>query len=79
MPKKVSLIYNPTNRDFSCFYDRENNRTPYIIKSKTITEMPIDVADHVKKHLADFVMNERTIKTNHEDELREVMKEISVD
>lgn len=73
-------LFNPLSRDFSVTYDINNDKHPitFTIPSFDVAEFDPVVADHIKKHLADAVLNERGVKTNWEADHKDVCKEIEL-
>lgn len=79
-PKEVA-VYNPSNEDFTTTYDINEDRNPvaYIAKAQEITFFSPIIAEHIKKHLANKLIQERGIKTNFQDEYDNLIKdELSV-
>lgn len=75
-------IFNPLLTDFSCQYDINGDRQPvtYVVPAGEIFYVDQEfLANHIKKHLATEIMNNRHVKTNYVDDYNEVIKEISVD
>lgn len=81
--KKYKEVYviNIDNEDFSITYDLKGNKEPelYEIKSLEIGKFPEPVAEHIKKHLAEKILNKRGVKTNYTDDLEKIINEISYD
>ncbi len=79
MEKKVPL-YNPLSTNFTTHYDINGDKNPvdFTIHANEIEYFDPVIARHMKKHLADAVLNERGIRTNAEDDLKAIMKEIEV-
>lgn len=75
--EKMVRIYNPNIRDFTVpFHGKKHT-----IHSLEIEPFPYSVAEHIKKHLATEVLNERGgVKSgsNHEDTMKAIYKEIEV-
>ena len=71
---KLTRIYNPDVEDFTVIY----HSAPVTIRALEIAEFNIHVADHIKKHLADHLLHKRGIKTNAEEDLKTIFKEIEV-
>lgn len=77
--ERKSHVYNPTNDDFTVTYDLGKDKpTPFTVKAGDIAEFPEFIANHVKKHLTNHIYNIRGRKNNSEDDLKEIMEEISV-
>ncbi len=70
-------VYNPDSDDFEITYDINEDKQPksYILRSREIDYFPPVIADHIKKHLADRLLNKRGVKTNHSDEHDQIIKE----
>ena len=71
---KAIRIYNPDIDNFTVNY----HGSPVTIRALEIAEFNADVANHVKKHLADHILNKRGVKSNVEDDLAGIFKEIEV-
>lgn len=73
-------LYNPSKEDFSVNYafEKENPKT-YTIHAGEIASFPSYLADHIAKHLSRYILGQRKIKTNYEDDLKEILKEILVE
>lgn len=67
-------IYNPDTEDFECWYDGQK----YITPSLEITQYKKHIANHIVTHLSNHLLNKRGVKTNVEDELKEIRQEILV-
>jgi len=74
LEKETLRIYNPDTEDFTVKF----NGVSYTIPALEIAEFPYFVANHIKKHLADLLLAKRGTKTNPEDDLKEIYKEIEV-
>ena len=72
--KKTARIYNPHTEDFTV----EFHGDPYTIHALEMDEYPLAIANHIKKHLANLLLQKRGIKTNVEDDLAAIYKEIEV-
>jgi len=54
-------VFNPSRFDFHCYYD---SKPLPLAKSLEVTRYELDyIGEHVKKHLVDFIMNERGISS----------------
>ena len=73
-------VYNPLTSDFSVTYDIKGNSQPetFTAKSLEITYFPNVVAEHIKKHLQNAVINERSLNPIIPSVRDEVWEEISV-
>ena len=73
-------VYNPLRNDFSVTYDVDGTGTPHTFTAigYQVTEFDEVVANHVKKHLANAIYDERGGTTNPEDDMRAIMKELTV-
>lgn len=75
--RKPKAIFNPSRDDFSVEYlDDENIPHTYTIKSMQLRSFPTYIADHIVKHLSQKIMWDKGIKTNPEDELKAIRREI---
>jgi hypothetical protein len=70
------LIFNPDTEDFTVNYNDGNGSKEYTIKALSIKLFPTDLADHIKKHLADKLYWKRGQKTNYEDDIKSIYQEI---
>ena len=72
-------IYNPDIDNFSVWYDKTGpNAKLYTINSMEIKEFDDQIANHIKKHLANKILHRRGIRDNAEDDLKRIYKEIEV-
>lgn len=72
-------LYNPLSDEFKCTYrDKDNKPVEYKMRPNEITYFDKHLADHMKKHLADAIINERGIRVNAEYDRVEIYKEIEV-
>lgn len=71
---KPKSIYNPDKEDFTASYANEDN-TPaeYTLHAGEIETYPTYLADHIAKHLAHKLVTTRGIKTNYEDDIKEML------
>jgi hypothetical protein len=78
--KKLNL-YNPLREDFSVTYDLKGDGNPelFTIPSKEIKTFEEPIASHVRKHLADAVLDKK-YKTGYAVDLQliEIKKEITI-
>lgn len=73
---KTSRIYNPDVDDFTYPYHGK----PYTIHALEMEEYPVEIANHLKKHLADHLLFKRGIGDIGTDEqLAKIYKEIEVE
>ncbi len=74
--EKKIFLYNPDTEDFTTRF----NGKPHTIRSLEIEPFSYDVANHIKKHLANHLYNKRGRKDglNPTDSLEEIKKEIEV-
>ncbi len=72
---KLVRLYNPDTDDFTCNWHGD----PYTIHALEMEEYPTPIADHLKKHLADYIFHKRGTKVNAEDDLKAIFKEIEVE
>jgi len=70
----ITPIYNPDIEDFTFAFNGED----YTAKSLEISRFPEHISNHLKKHLADRILNKRGVRTNVRDDLEEIYKEIEV-
>jgi hypothetical protein len=52
---QTKRIFNPTSDDFTVSYAG----VPYTILSHDMKEFPIEIADHVQKHLVTHILNKK--------------------
>jgi len=72
-------LYNPLTRDVKHLLRDDNNKQyEVVLKANEITYLPESEALRMEKHLATAIINERGVKTNHEDEFRDVLEEIRI-
>jgi hypothetical protein len=73
-------LFNPSKNSFSTTYDINGNGSPlmFTIDGLDFADFNDIVGEHMKKHLADFILNERGIKTNAFDDLDKIKREIEV-
>ncbi len=75
-------LYNPDTTDFKVKYDINADRNPktFVAKAQEISwHIPV-IAQHIKNHLADHLVNKRgSIKGNFELAKKKALKEIEVD
>lgn len=74
----IQRIFNPLLKDFSKMYDAGDGRKEYTVKAREISEFPTPIARHLKKHLIDFIMNEREVDPLDKASLSEIEREIEV-
>lgn len=68
-------VFNPSRNDFICKYD---NKLVPAAKSNQITRYEEDhIGLHVKKHLIDFIMNEREINSLDQVRRDKITQEVS--
>lgn len=73
--EKVKNIFNPDIEDFSCSYGGKS----YTIHALEIETFPFEIAEHIKKHLANHLLNKRGAKAgNPHDTIEAIKKEIDV-
>lgn len=72
-PKK---IFNPDTEDFSVMFALEKIPEKYTIRSRETLTFPTYLADHITKHLVQYIVLKRGVKTNYEDEYEKVKKEV---
>lgn len=68
-------VFNPSRYDFHCNYD---NKPLPPAKSLEVTRYELDyIGNHVKKHLIDFIMNEREVSSINEVKRNKIIEEVS--
>jgi len=77
--KKIP-VYNPTHDDFSDNYDTNGNGVPitYVVPAREMEYFDEVIANHVKKHLVNRLINEWGSKPNPELARKRYMKEVDV-
>lgn len=73
---KEKYIFNPDTEDFSVEYNAGDGIKTYTLKSLKAQKFPTPIADHIKKHLADKILNKRGVKLNPMADLEAIMREI---
>lgn len=75
-------LYNPTSEDFTVTYDVEGNNKPssFTVPAKEIKTFSNKIGTHVRKHLADHIVNKRNLLGGRasEEVYKDVFKEIEV-
>jgi hypothetical protein len=71
---KQVRIYNPDLEDFTVNY----HGYPVTIRSMEMQTYAFEVANHIKKHLADKLLHKRGTKTSPQDDIQAIYKEIEV-
>jgi len=73
-------VFNPLKSDFSVTYDVNGTGAPvtFTVQAHKTAEFDEVVANHVKKHLATAVYDLRGGKTNNEDDMKAIMKELTI-
>jgi hypothetical protein len=76
---KTIGVYNPLLKDFTARYDinEDGNPESFTIPALEIGYFKPFLANHIKKHLATKILNERGVQTNWEDDYNKVLEEIS--
>jgi hypothetical protein len=75
-------VYNPLLTDFSVTYKKETDDKPveYTARAQEISYFQEEtIANHIKKHLADAVLNKRGTKISWRVDREKVLKEISLE
>ena len=72
--KKLVKFYNYDTVDFEVKYEGKT----YKIHSMEVVEYPFKIANHIKKHLANHLLNKGGYEKNHHLELEKIMKKIEV-
>ena len=77
----MRALFNPTNKDFSVTYDIHETGIPetYTVKSMETEYFDEPIFSHVKKHLLDFLINERGTNPTFLEDVKECEKEIDTD
>ena len=70
------LIFNPDTEDFSVDYNDDNGIKTYTIPAISLKSFPLNIANHIKKHLATMLYFKRGNKVNYEADIEEIYKEI---
>jgi hypothetical protein len=78
--KKVR-VYNPLNDDFTVMFDvtGKSNPVEFRVPAREVETFEKKVADHVKKHLINELINRKGSKPNAEVAKERYMNEISID
>jgi hypothetical protein len=71
----LRYLYNPSKEDFIITWDGE----PHTLHSEELEPFPTYLADHIAKHLAHKLVMERGVKTNYDDDIKLMLKEIETD
>lgn len=74
-------IFNPLQQNFhwQCVLDGTINPTEFVVPAQDTLYVDNEkLADFLKKHLADEIINKRGIKTNYEDEQKKILEEITI-
>ncbi len=69
-------LYNPSKEDFTEKWDGKDVKT---LHAGEIETYPTWLADHIAKSLCHKLVMERGIKTNYEQDYKEMMKQIVVE
>ena len=68
-------ILNPDTEDFTVKYHKKS----YTIEALGTAEFPEHIAEHIKKHLADKLLEKKGARTNPVDDLKEISEEIGME
>lgn len=71
-------LYNPLLKDFSVQFNDGSGIKTYTLKSKEIEAFPTPIAKHIRKHLVDFVINERGVISTDRVAVSKIKEEIEV-
>ena len=73
-------VKNPLIEDFSVNYDLSGLGQPktYTLKGLEIDFFEPVIAEHLKKHLVNAIINKRGVKVNRDADAKEIYKEISI-
>ncbi len=74
-----TYIFNPLKTDFTITYDIHGTGSPvpFTIPAIDMAGFEEPVATHVLTHLSQAILNERGIKTNYDDDIANIKKEIT--
>ena len=74
-------LYNPLNKDFKTTYDINGDCKPieFIIPGMQIVAFEEPIFIHMRKHLIDFVVNERGVNPTIPQNITDIEKEVDVD
>jgi hypothetical protein len=72
-------VFNPSSEDFSVEYNDDNGIKTYTLPGLKMASFPTNVADHVRKHLADKLYQSRDNKVNYEVDIKSILEEIDGD
>ncbi len=73
-------LYNVDKADFTTtFANEENVPIAYTMPAQEISTFPTYIANHLSKHLAHHIVMKRGIKSNYDQDIKDVLKEIEVD
>ena len=73
----LTTLLNPDLKDFEYTYaDEDNIQHTDKINALELKRLPKYLADHVAQKLAEYLVYKHGIKTNYEDEKKEILKEI---
>lgn len=79
MTQKLIALFNPLRSTFKWdWLDDKNEKHTLVMEGREITYFPDYQAHFMAKHLADAVYGEQGGKTNHEADIKEVLKQIYV-
>ena len=74
----IIAIQNITDDDFVFEYDKSAGNPPYVIPANTVRRFPRFLADHGLKHLIDYILTKRKMKTNNQTERDQLASQIVV-
>jgi len=67
--KETKRIFNPLTSDFTVLYAGN----PYTVRAHDMAEFPVEIADHVQKHLVTEILNKEN-KFNEIDRQKAIEK-----
>ena len=79
MQNQQKSLYNPLKSDFTVQWSGNGTPQDYTIHAGEIGTYPVALANHIEKHLAEHINGIRGQKTNHDDDIKEIRKEIEVE
>ena len=73
--KQEVRLFNPLDDDFTVRWHGK----PLTVNALEITVLPRPEAEHIKKHLIDYIINQRSIHMPTEKDRKAIAKEIEVE
>jgi len=71
---QTKRIYNPSSEDFTVAHAGVS----HTIYAGQIQEFQVDIANHIRKHLAEFLLNKRGDWSNYDRDMKKLYEEIDV-